>query len=227
MSSASRIKHKKPGPMCGCTTALEDQPLVGVRDELILRYTPPAQGTPPAVRMRWKARADISVDVSLMLGLCPGGSAWGFAHAKAQFAPGLWTSEIALEMEDEELRYVTATESFDDPGVAFAVGGTVGTNGVGGSWSIPPGARSATLRARQTLNFNAASCLAPPSNGEPHDYVFFLDLEADTDARLSSAIEALATSSVEVIEFRVSIEDGCASCAGGQPAVAPGHTGGQ
>ena len=213
--------------MCGCTTALEDQSLVGVRDELILHYTPPALGTPLAVRMRWKARAQIKVDVSLTLGLCPGGSAWGFAHAKAQFAPGLWTSEIALEMEDEALRYVTATESFDDPGVAFAVGGTVGTGGVGGSWSIPPGARTATLRARQYLNFNAASCLAPPSNGEPHDYVFFLDLEADTDARLSSAIEADATSSAVVEEFRVSIEDGCASCAGGQPAVAPVHTGGQ
>lgn len=209
--------------MCGCTTALEDQPLVGVRDELILNYTPPALGTPLAVRMRWIARARIKVDVSLKLGLCPGGSAWGFAHAKAQFAPGLWTSEIALEMEDEALRYVTATESFDDPGVAFAVG----TNGAGGSWSIPPGARVATLRARQTLNFNAASCLAPPSNGQPHAYVFFLDLEADTHARLASAIEARATSKAEVTEFRVSIEDGCASCSDSQPALPPNHTGGQ
>ena len=213
--------------MCGCTTELEDQPLVGVRDELILRYTPPAQGTPPAVRMRWRAVARVEVYVALTLGVCPGGSTWGLAHAKAQFAPGLWTSEIALEMEEDELRSIHAAQSFDDPGLMFPVGGTVGTGGVGGSWSIPPGARRAVLANVQTLNFNAASCLAPPSNGEPHDYVFFLDLEADTHARLASAIEARATSKAEVTSFGVSIEDGCASCSDSQPALPPNHTGGQ
>ncbi|RLS90171.1 MAG: hypothetical protein DWI10_08025 [Planctomycetota bacterium] len=209
--------------MCACTTELKDQPMMTVRDELILRWTP--VDAPAATRMRWKAFARVNIELELMLGVCPAGNAWGLAHAKAQFAPGLSTSEILLEMEEDELRSIHVARSFEDPGVAIGGGITVGT-GLGIDWNIPAGGRRATLKDTQFLNFNAASCISPPSDQVVHDYVFFIDLEADTHAKLYSGRKSYTVADAEVLDFSVFIEDGCAECSDPQPALPPSSTGG-
>lgn len=209
--------------MCVCSAELNDQNVLSARDELILRWSPTPD--PKAVMMRFKAKAKIEIDLEMKLGVCPEGSAWTLAHAKARFAPGLWTIEIAREMETESLRAMHVAKSFDDPGLTIGGGVQVGTT-FGIDWNIPPGGRIATFHDAQEFYFNALSCLAPPSDNAPHNYVFFIELQVDTDASVSNAKKAHATAEATNLALSVEIEDDCAECTDPQPALPPGSTGG-
>lgn len=83
---------------------------------------------------------------------------------------------------------------------------------MGVNWNMEPAARRASFRDTQWLNFSAASCIGARTDDLPHEYVFFIDLEVDTDATVMSAMTAYARASAEIVEFSVTIENGCATC---------------
>lgn len=257
--SQSRLKHKhssdptelSPGGSLDCvpcgSIALVDQPMVAARDELLIRFVPPASPASAApIRVVLRAKTRIRITGRLEVTNCIQSTAGARLHAKTDFKPGIWSAEIAEEMalENNGTRSLNSDFTLISPGHMIPIGGGVtvggGPTGVQLGWqastAVPPALKCVEVDIPLELDFYAKWCVSPPPEGGALDFAASVDLEVDTHARQTSAWQARATAEAKTLVLKFAHEplpgeSPCAPRAGGQPAVGPigfpgGGTGG-
>jgi hypothetical protein len=253
LESASRLKHKFSSSPTGGTgleafdclgcpsIALEDQPMVSARDELLIRFVPMANAKP--IRVSLRAQTRVTATGLLEVTNCVQSSANVALHAKADFKPGIWSAEVLEEMQKRNMGVVSvdSNQSLQSPGHLVPVSGGVtvggGPGGVQFGWqwgtAIPPALNVATLYVPVDMSFYAKWCVSPPAGDDPAlDFVASVDLESDTHVMQNASWHVQAVTNAETLALKFARdpfpgEDPCSTCTGGQSAVGPsGFNGG-
>ncbi|MBI1304798.1 MAG: hypothetical protein GC172_13590 [Phycisphaera sp.] len=237
VESASRLTQRS-GRCDSCQEiVIPDGNSVNAQDRLVIRFLPLLDAKP--IRVGLRAKTKIRLVGRLEVGNCDAAFAQAYLHAKTDFKPGIWSAEIAAEMELENQGTLAATvdQTLRNPGhvLTTATGISIGGSGTGGSFNIgfnkstqtPPSRYAVSLDHPRSMEFYAAWCIAPPPSGNVAEFTASVDLETDTHVTQDQAHETRAKAIAETLVLKFTREplspeeEPCSECMGGQPAVGP------